>query len=47
MASAIAALDSSAREAMIRDIEAALRVYVDDSGLAVPVECNIVTAQIA
>jgi ubiquinone/menaquinone biosynthesis C-methylase UbiE len=47
MAAAIAALDPSAREAMIREIEAALRVYVDDSGLAVPVECNVVTAQIA
>ena len=45
MASAIAALDSSARVAMIREIDAAVRVYVDDSGLAVPVECNVVTAR--
>jgi hypothetical protein len=47
MASAIGALEPSAREAMIHEIEAAVRVYVDDSGLAVPVECNVVTAQIA
>jgi hypothetical protein len=45
MASAITALDSSARAAMIREIDAAVRVYVDDSGLAVPVECNVVTAR--
>lgn len=45
MASAIAALDSSARAAMIREIDAAVRVYVDDSALAVPVECNVVTAR--
>jgi SAM-dependent methyltransferase len=44
MAGAIAAMDDVARTAMFRDITMAIQPYVDDDGLAAPMECHVVTA---
>jgi SAM-dependent methyltransferase len=44
IASAVAAMDDAARTAMFRDITTALQCYVDDDGLATPMECHVVTA---
>ena len=44
MAPAVAALDDTARNAMLRHIITALQSYVDDDGLAAPWESHVVTA---
>jgi ubiquinone/menaquinone biosynthesis C-methylase UbiE len=44
MAPAVAALDDTARTAMLEHITAALQSYVDDDGLAAPWESHVVTA---
>jgi SAM-dependent methyltransferase len=46
MAGAVAAMDEAARTAMFHDLQGRLRPYVDDTGLAVPMECHVVVAQI-
>jgi ubiquinone/menaquinone biosynthesis C-methylase UbiE len=45
MAAAVAALPGSRRAALFEDLQSALHSYVDDSGLAVPLQCNVVVAQ--
>jgi ubiquinone/menaquinone biosynthesis C-methylase UbiE len=45
MAGAVAAMDEPARAAMFQDIQGRLRSYIDDTGLAVPMECHVVVAQ--
>jgi hypothetical protein len=44
-AGAVAAMDETARTAMFQDLQGRLRSYVDDTGLAVPMECHVVVAQ--
>src|SRR2546427_3809211 len=44
IASDIAAMDDSARTALLQDITTALRAYVDDDGLAAPMESHVVVA---
>jgi ubiquinone/menaquinone biosynthesis C-methylase UbiE len=46
MAGAVAAMDEAARTALFQDLQGRLRPYVDDTGLAVPMECHVVVAQI-
>lgn len=45
MAGAVAAMDDAARTAMFCEITTALQPYVDDDGLAAPMECHVVTAR--
>ncbi|MBI3301647.1 MAG: hypothetical protein HYZ72_06170 [Deltaproteobacteria bacterium] len=45
LADAVARVDVDARAALIGDVSAALRSYVDDEGLAVPMESHVVVAQ--
>jgi ubiquinone/menaquinone biosynthesis C-methylase UbiE len=45
MAGAVAALDDARRTVLFRELQTALRPYVDDTGLAVPMECHVVVAQ--
>lgn len=45
MAGAVAALDEATRTAMFHEFQTALRPYVDDDGLASPMECNVALAQ--
>ena len=44
IASDIAAIDDTARTALLQDVTTALRGYVDDDGLAVPMESHAVVA---
>ena len=44
MADAVAAMDDVARTAMFHEITTVLQPYVDDDGLAAPMECHVVTA---
>jgi len=46
MAGAVATMAETARTAMFQDLQGRLRSYVDDTGLAVPMECHVVVAQI-
>ena len=45
-ASAIAALEESTRNTMLHEIVEALEPYTDDDGIAAPMECNVVTANL-
>jgi ubiquinone/menaquinone biosynthesis C-methylase UbiE len=45
MAEAVAAMHEAARTAMFQELQSRLRPYVDDTGLAVPMECHVVVAQ--
>jgi SAM-dependent methyltransferase len=45
MAGAGAALEDVRRTALFQELQTALRPYVDDAGLAVPMECHAVVAQ--
>jgi ubiquinone/menaquinone biosynthesis C-methylase UbiE len=45
MAGDVAAMDEAARTAMFQELQSTLRPYVDDTGLAVPMECNVVVAR--
>jgi hypothetical protein len=45
MAGAVAAMDEAARTAMFQDLQSTLQPYVDDTGLAVPMECHVVVAR--
>ena len=45
IASDIAAMDDPARTALLQDVTTALRAYVDDDGLVVPIEYHVVVAQ--
>jgi hypothetical protein len=45
MAAAVAAMADARRTAMFQDLQTALRPYVDDTGLAVPMECHVVVAR--
>ncbi len=44
IASDIAAMDDPARTALLQDVTTALRAYVDDDGLAAPMESHVVVA---
>jgi len=44
MAAAVAALDESAREALLERMRKAMQEYVDDDGMAAPWESHVVTA---
>jgi hypothetical protein len=46
MAGAVATLDEASRAALFRNVTAALHGYVDDGGLAAPMECHVVTAHV-
>ena len=46
VAAAVAALDASSRAALFHDIAKRLAPYVDDDGLAAPMECHVATAQV-
>jgi hypothetical protein len=46
MAGAVATLDEASRAALFRNVTAALHGYVDDDGLAAPMECHVVTAHV-
>jgi hypothetical protein len=46
MAGAVGALADARRTALFQELQIALRPYVDDTGLAVPMECHVVVAQI-
>jgi hypothetical protein len=46
MAEAVAALDIDTRQAMIRGTIQALKPYIDDDGLAAPMECQVVAARV-
>jgi ubiquinone/menaquinone biosynthesis C-methylase UbiE len=46
MAGAVAAMDKATRRAMFRALQTTLRPYVEDSGLAVPMESHVVVARI-
>jgi hypothetical protein len=41
----IAAMDDTARAALLQEVTTALRRYVDDDGLAAPIESHVVLAQ--
>jgi hypothetical protein len=45
MAGAIASMEEARRSAMFQDLQTALRPYVDDTGLAVPMECHVMVAR--
>lgn len=45
MAGEVAAMTDADRSHMVREVIGALQEYIDDSGLAAPMECHIVTAQ--
>jgi hypothetical protein len=45
MAGAIAALTDARRTALFQELQMALRPYVDDTGLAAPMECHVVVAR--
>jgi SAM-dependent methyltransferase len=45
MASEVAAMTDIDRSHMVREVIGALQEYIDDSGLAAPMECHLVTAQ--
>ena len=45
MAGAIAALEDTSRTALFQELQTVLRPYVDDTGLAVPLECHVVVAR--
>jgi ubiquinone/menaquinone biosynthesis C-methylase UbiE len=45
MAGAVAALEDARRSVLFQELQTALRPYVDDTGLAVPMECHVVVAQ--
>lgn len=45
MAGAVAALDDATRTTMFHDLQTALRPYVDDDGLASPMECHVALAR--
>ncbi len=45
LASAVASADDNARAALLSEIGAKLRSYIDDQGLAFPIESNIVIAR--
>ena len=42
-AAAVAAAGAQARESLIQDVRAALRSYIDDDGLSVPMEAHVAT----
>ena len=44
-AGAVAALNDAGRAAILSDIRMALRAYIDDDGLAVPIEFHVATAR--
>jgi ubiquinone/menaquinone biosynthesis C-methylase UbiE len=46
MAGAVAALDDARRTLLFEGLQTALRPYVDDTGLAVPMECHVLVARI-
>jgi hypothetical protein len=45
LASQVAAMEETARTRMIQEIAAALHIFVDDEGLAVPAEDHVVLAR--
>lgn len=45
LASHVAAVDDTAREALIREVTAAMQAHVNDDGLAFPIEGHIAVAQ--
>jgi SAM-dependent methyltransferase len=45
MASAVAAMTGEERTRMVREVIQSLRDYMDDGGLAAPMECYVVTAE--
>jgi ubiquinone/menaquinone biosynthesis C-methylase UbiE len=44
MAGAVTAMDAASRTVMFQGIQASLQSYVDDTGLAVPMECHVALA---
>ena len=45
LASHVAAVDDTAREALIREVTAAMQAYVNDDGFAFPIEGHVAVAQ--
>lgn len=45
MASHVAQVDEKARDELIRDVSTALGNYVDDEGLAFPIEAHLALAR--
>jgi ubiquinone/menaquinone biosynthesis C-methylase UbiE len=45
MAGAVTALEDARRTALFEELQTALRPYVDDTGLAVPMECHVLVAR--
>jgi ubiquinone/menaquinone biosynthesis C-methylase UbiE len=45
MAGAVAAMEDAKRTALFEDLQTTLRPYVDDTGLAVPMECHVLVAR--
>jgi hypothetical protein len=45
MAGAVAAMEDARRTAMFQGLQTALRPYVEDTGLAVPMECHVMVAR--
>jgi ubiquinone/menaquinone biosynthesis C-methylase UbiE len=45
MAGAVAAMAEAPRTAMFQALQTTLRPYIDDTGLAVPMECHVVVAR--
>ena len=45
LAGQVAAADDDARAALLAEVSAGLRPYVDDQGLAFPIESNVAVAQ--
>jgi hypothetical protein len=45
MAGAISALEEMTRTAMVKQVCSTLRDYVDDDGMAAPLEAHLLTAQ--
>jgi len=44
VAARVASMDESSRTAMVREVAEALHTYVDDDGLAAPIETHVVVA---
>ena len=45
LAGHVAAVDDAGREALIHEVSAAMQAYVNDDGLAFPIEGHIAVAQ--
>jgi hypothetical protein len=45
LASHVAEVDEAARQALVREVSAATQAYVNDEGLAFPIEGHIVIAR--